>query len=689
MDSGGRLVTFGLASLLFTSGCGGGGGGGASSTVPGPAQGPMGTARFTLTVPKSASASARSPRYISPATQSVVILAAGVKTTVVLSTANPNCTQGSNGLTCVVDGGVPVGTNSVSVSAYGSVDGSGAPLSTATIVVNVAAGQITMVDLTLNGVVSALSLVVSPAVVSPGTPSTSTVTLNALDSKGNTIIGPGSYADANGNALTITLTDSDSSGATHLSSSTAAAPGASFALSYNGSAIPSFTISASAPGVSSANATVAVGGAAHPLFVATSQSSATPSSCGGSYPAYVTRYPTSSQGMGQAGGVLNFQAVGPIMADPHGNLFVSGTDASGQHSGMLEYPLSATCSAPPAATLACRGSVVDSGDRFWAIATDGSGNRTLAHCSSASGQTDRSITGIANLPPTWAWGAHGVAVDSHDNVYTDAEDTMSSQARIYEFPPTASGVASPIGSYEFTIFGGAADVGVAVDQHTDMVWVWPTVYGAQNTNANPEPGVSGYPQGAATPSSSRSNFTNSLDTGRVSQTHVKSMAFDDFGNAYVDFLTSGFFGEGIAVFGPGSGSNYQPIQLVRIGASTTVTAMTAPVTATPPPSGSPGSPSAAVAPSPASFSFPGSGSAYAQGLTVAEAGYSGTWAASSANTAIATVAPGGAANAFTVSPVNAGSTSITVRDASGKTATVPVTVSITGFTLHGSRRSPR
>lgn len=686
MGSRTRLLALAFVVVLFAVACGGGGGGG-SSVAPQP-PGPAATARFTLTVPRAAAGSRRAPRYISSATGSVAIVSSSLKTVVALSTSNPSCSQSASGLTCVVDGGVPAGTSLVTVSTFASTDGTGTPLSTATISVTVAAGQVTTVDLTLNGVVSTLSLSVFPAVVYPSVPSTSSVTLNALDAAGKIIVGPGNYVDANGAPLNITLSDSDTSGSTHLSATAASAPGGSFTVTYNGAVIPSFTITASATGVTSANASVSVAGGSHNLFVG-----AAPGTTCTSYATNITAYSTSSQGVGQAGGMLSLQMLGWITVDRVGDLFAVGTDASGQHAGILKYSQGAFGSASPSTTLPSLGSrlAAEAAGGIWTTANDPSGNPMLAHyAAGAAGNAtpDRTITGIANLPPSWVLGAHAVAVDSRDNVYTDAEDRNSSEARIYEFTAGSSGVPTPIASYEFTIFGLPDSVGVAIDQHTDMVWMWPSTYQAY-TGSNPTPSVIGFAPGSATITR---YFTTFVTTPAVSAiTYIYAMAFDDSGNAYAEYYAVTHppsCQHWLAVFGPSQSGSSAPMQTVNLG-SNQPGGIAYAVSASPQPTGPSGAQSSEVQPSPSSFAFPGSGSAYAQTLTVAEPGYGGNWSASSANTAIAAVAPGSAPNTFVVSPVDAGTTTIAVRDASGNYANVPVTVSITGFNLHGVRRSPR
>jgi hypothetical protein len=66
--------------------------------------------------------------------------------------------------------------------------------------------------------------------------------------------------------------------------------------------------------------------------------------------------------------------------------------------------------------------------------------------------------------------------------------------------------------------------------------------------------------------------------------------------------------------------------------------------------------------------------AQAQGVAVSEAGYSGTFTATSDNSAVASVAPAAGSGSFIVTAVSAGSANITFKDANNATATVTVTV---------------
>ena len=66
--------------------------------------------------------------------------------------------------------------------------------------------------------------------------------------------------------------------------------------------------------------------------------------------------------------------------------------------------------------------------------------------------------------------------------------------------------------------------------------------------------------------------------------------------------------------------------------------------------------------------------AQTQPVLVSEAGYTGAFAAVSADTTVATVSPAGSGGAFTITSVGHGSTAITFSNVGGSTLAVPVTV---------------
>lgn len=106
---------------------------------------------------------------------------------------------------------------------------------------------------------------------------------------------------------------------------------------------------------------------------------------------------------------------------------------------------------------------------------------------------------------------------------------------------------------------------------------------------------------------------------------------------------------------------------------------------TPVPTPSPTPAPAALTVAPATLSFVGTGATNAQPVTVAEPGYTGTIAASSAtcasgSTTVAAISPGvstGPSATFTVTPENAGACTVRFSDTNGQSATLSVGVTIT------------
>jgi hypothetical protein len=125
----------------------------------------------------------------------------------------------------------------------------GRELSLATTSVTIAAGQAnnSTTPLVLTGVASKVDVTLSPSSVTQGTANASiAVIVNVRDADGNIIVGP--YVDTNDNALTIDLADSDTSGHTQLSASSVTSSSTAVTLSYDGTNIPSLTITPTVTG---------------------------------------------------------------------------------------------------------------------------------------------------------------------------------------------------------------------------------------------------------------------------------------------------------------------------------------------------------------------------------------------------------------------------------------------------------
>ncbi|MEA2785004.1 MAG: virginiamycin lyase [Candidatus Eremiobacteraeota bacterium] len=299
-----RVMTVAFAVAL--SGCGGGG---ASVAPPAPRGGDraLTTISFVIRVPAGTSTASRGrrPAYVSPSTQSLTI---ANSTGTILVTANltpqsAGCTAptASTPLTCTASASVPSGTNTLTIATYDAPGATGKKLAVAALQVTGAANGPTTINLTLSGIVASLTLALDPPALPSGTAARSAVLLNALDPDGNVIVGPETFADANGNALTITLTNSDASGKTSLAKSTFTAPGGTD-VSYNGAALASATITASAPGVTSKTATLTIAGSS----------------------AFVSEF---------RGGIANNSSPAGIALGPDGNLWF--TEQSGDRIGRV------------------------------------------------------------------------------------------------------------------------------------------------------------------------------------------------------------------------------------------------------------------------------------------------------------------------------------------------------------------
>jgi streptogramin lyase len=259
-----RRVVSVVALAAVLSGCGGGGAS-VSPAAPVVSGGASANVSFVIRVPSSTGTAARlrRPAYVSPSTQSLTIANSSgtVLVTANLTPQSTGCTAptATTPLTCTVSATVPAGTNTLTIASYDRPGATGAKVAVAALQVTAAASGPTTVNLTLSGIVASLALVLDPAALPTGTAARSAVLLNALDPDGNIIVGPETFVDAGGNALTITLANSDASGKTTLAKSTFTAPGGTD-LSYNGTALASATLTASATGVTSKNATLTIGG---------------------------------------------------------------------------------------------------------------------------------------------------------------------------------------------------------------------------------------------------------------------------------------------------------------------------------------------------------------------------------------------------------------------------------------------
>jgi len=245
-----------FAAALTLTACGGGGGGGTTSV---PAAHPTSAAPTAPTGPttpvsfridggsSSTSSNARTPKFISPSTQSATISLVVGGTPTLLSTVNltpgsTGCVTDSSGLVCTVTINAPIGQDTFIINTYDQTNGNGHLLSTATDIATIALNATNTVAVALNGVIASVKVILGSSSVQAGTPATTTVNVVAYDAQNNLIIGPGNYSSP------VTLTNSDTSGTIQLSATQVLAPGVPVTLTYSGASTLGATITPAVSG---------------------------------------------------------------------------------------------------------------------------------------------------------------------------------------------------------------------------------------------------------------------------------------------------------------------------------------------------------------------------------------------------------------------------------------------------------
>jgi hypothetical protein len=208
---------------------------------------------FKILVPRRGRHSAlRKPHFVSPSTKSISIAVNGE--TVVIANLTPSsagCSTVSGGVSCTISANVAPGRATFEVTSFDALNANGEKLSSATLTQMIVAGHTNAVRMTLDGIVSRITLAFQASPPPEGKSASIGISVMAQDADGNTIVGPAAYYNR------ITLADSDSSGTTKLSTTNVSAPSTSVVLTYSGSALSSAGrnahITASASGVSSSN----------------------------------------------------------------------------------------------------------------------------------------------------------------------------------------------------------------------------------------------------------------------------------------------------------------------------------------------------------------------------------------------------------------------------------------------------
>jgi hypothetical protein len=261
------VFTFAASAALLAA-CGGGGGGSSSPAAPTglPTSAPQALHRATMTISfpvgHHTSSNRKSPQYISPSTTEMVVVVntvnggtppggAPISETTAL-TVGANCTISGGTETCTLSVIAPPGSVNYTFNA---TDGT-STLSTLTTTIVNTVGTDNLSSVTLQGIVAG-TVSVSGAALTANTPVTAgeTLVVTAYDADGNQIVNGSTSANY---ANPITLTDNDATGQTKLSvdghpassSVITSNPSDVVTLTYTGQATNSFTISASAPGVS-------------------------------------------------------------------------------------------------------------------------------------------------------------------------------------------------------------------------------------------------------------------------------------------------------------------------------------------------------------------------------------------------------------------------------------------------------
>lgn len=272
-----------VVGLLAAVGCGAGN----RDSVPAVsgAKAPQRVA-FILKVPEKSAAFAdrRSPKYVSPNTQSVAFSIStnagstfGTPQVVAVDTSSSTqCPHDSGYYVCTVGFDAQPGSIVVLVKTYASVDGSGNALSQVQTTESVTEGGNNTLTFTLDGIAAKFAVALLPTSMDAGTGATTvTATWSALDNSGATIVAPGNIVDASGTALSDpTLTIADSS--TDFGTPSYDAASKTWTLTYDGASISDQTFTVSENG---ANAGIANGTATltvTPAATATPSPTATP-----------------------------------------------------------------------------------------------------------------------------------------------------------------------------------------------------------------------------------------------------------------------------------------------------------------------------------------------------------------------------------------------------------------------------
>ncbi len=540
-----RLLPFALLPLLVA--CGGRAQLTPPPAVPREGSPPTVAVHFTIALPaRTGAAARRDPRYVSASTKSATVMvtpAGGVRAAPVLIA----CTSTA----CSGQVPAPVGTDTFAVSLYDAPNATGKLLSTGSAVQTVVLDAANVVSVTFDGVVAGLRLGLSQASTTRCFATTIGVAVSALDADGNTIVGPGSYADANGNPLTITLNDADTSRSTSLAQTTLTAPPSGpIRLTYDGKAATQATITASAPGVTNATATLAFpASTAHNLYAMS-----VPQGTSGAYRVVV--FPSSANGnvaplrwFGLSGGP--FAGINGLAIDAVCDAYVGNTGPN----AVDVLPVGASGAVPPVAVLSDATSAEVS-----ALALDSSGRLGVTY----AGAPGTDEIAFFAVPPSSSTGAIGhiagagtglafpdaiaFASDGSFFVANAIGNTVTAYAR------TASGNASPSRTIVANVTSAIDDASALAVGPDGSLYVANAGAGHGGTGSVDSvtvyaPGANGYTMPARTITGSATGLSEPI-----------GLAVDASGNVYV--CNGGAAATTITVYGPGANGNVAPARTI-------------------------------------------------------------------------------------------------------------------------------
>jgi sugar lactone lactonase YvrE len=430
---------FALSLIVALAACSG------DSSLPVTSNGEQaaGLATFRLSTPAAnASGVARSPRYVSPNSQSFVILTDGANPqTLTVSKASPSCRAVNDGgsLSCSIAIRTAAGSHDFTVTSYAGADGQGARLSTNTTgPIVVGTGDDTLIALALAGIVDSARLTLQTTDPPIGTPAKIPLTVVLKDASGAVIVGVTPF-DA-----PIVLTSSDAvNGALSKTTLISPADEGGITANYGGARVSQITYSANGKGLSASNVTNAV---------------LAPAAKAGATKIYVVNNGTFNGNTGGAS-VATFDAAGnPALPTITAGLNVPdaiAVDAAGKIYVVNEGDRTLVTFAPDGTP--STPTIVEPLGNPFDVAVDAAGKiylmdfgaGTLLTYKPDGTPTTPVLDGIFNYPA-------GVAVDAAGKIYV-ADSERGEYGQVKTFAPDGSPTTPTIG------FGRSAPYAVAVD----------------------------------------------------------------------------------------------------------------------------------------------------------------------------------------------------------------------------------